>query len=66
MVVLFVQAKQDDPTKPWCILDARDQNEAVNANSIPLLTIEELMKLFAAWKYCSKIDLTDGYYNIRI
>jgi len=65
-VVLFVQAKRDDPTKPRRILDAGDRNEAVDPNHTPLPSIEELMELVAARKYCSKIDLADGYYNIRI
>jgi len=65
-VVLFIQAKQDDPTKPLCILDAMDRNDAVDPNTTPLPSIEELMGLVAARKYWSKIDLADEYYNIRI
>jgi len=65
-VVLFVQAKRDDPTKPRRILDARDRNEAVDPNHKPLPSIEELMELVAARKYGSKINLADGYHNIRI
>jgi len=42
-VVLFVQAKRDDPSKPGRILDTRDRNEGVDPNLIPLLRIEELM-----------------------
>jgi len=48
------------------ILDARDRNEAVDPNHTPLPSIEELMELVAARKYWSKIDLADGYHNIRI
>jgi len=66
VVVLFVQAKRDDPTKPRRILDARDQNEGVDPNHTPLPRIEELMGLVPAWKYWIKIDLADGYHNIRI
>jgi len=66
VVVLFVQAKRDDPTKPRRILDARDRNEAVDPNHTPLPRIEELMELVTARKYWSKIDLADGYHNIRI
>jgi len=65
-VVLFAQAKRDDSTKPWRILDARDQSEAVDPNHTPLPSIEELMELVAARKYWSKIDQADGYHNIRI
>jgi len=65
-VVLFVQAKQDDPTKPRRLLDARDRNDAVDPNHTPLPSIEELMELVAARKYWSKIDLADVYHNIRI
>jgi len=65
-VVLFVQAKRDDPTKPRRILDGRDRNEAVDPNHTPLPSIKELMELVAARKCWSKIDLADGYHNIRI
>jgi len=65
-VVLFVQAKGDNPTKQPRILDARDRNDVVNPNHIPLPSIEELMELVAARKYWSKFDLADRYYNIRI
>jgi len=64
--VLLVQAKQDDPSKPRRILDARDRNEAVDPNHTLLPSIEELMVLVAARKYGHKIDLADGYHNIRI
>jgi len=47
-------------------LDAWDRNEAVDPNHTPLPSIEELMELVAARKYWSKIDLADGYHNIRI
>jgi len=65
-VVLFVQAKRDDPTKPRRLLVARDRNDAVDLNHTPLPSIEELMELVAARKYWCKIDLVDGYHNIRI
>jgi len=64
-VVLFVQAKRDDSTKPRGILGARYRNEAVDAKYTPLASIEEPMELVAARKYWSKIDLADGYHNIR-
>jgi len=65
-VVLFVQAKWEDSTKPWRILDARDRNEAVDFNHTPLRSIEELMELVAGGKYWSKIELADEYHNIRV
>ena len=65
-VVLFVQAKQDDPPKPRRILDGRDRNEAVDPNHTPLPSIKELMELVTTWKYWRKIDLADWYHNIRI
>ena len=64
-LVLFAQAKRDDPTKPRRILDARDRNEAVDPTHKPPPSIEKLMELVAARKYWSKIDLADGYHNIR-
>jgi len=65
-VVLFMQAKRDDPTKPRRFLNTRDRNEAVVHNHTPLPSIEELIELVAARKYWAKIDLADGYHNIRI
>jgi len=65
-VVLFVQAKRDDPTKPRHLLDARDRNDAVDPNHTPLSSIDELMELVTARKYWSKIDLAGGYHNIGI
>jgi len=65
-VVLFVQAKRDDPTKPRRLLGARDRNDGFDLNHTPPASIEEFMDLVAARKYWSKIDLADGYYNIRI
>jgi len=58
-VVLFIEAKRDDPTKPGRILDARDRNDVVHPNHTPLSSIEELMELVAARKYWGKIDLVD-------
>jgi len=55
-----------DPSKPPRILDARDRNEGVDPTHTRLPSIEDLMELDAAWRYWSKIDLADGYYNSRI
>lgn len=66
VVVLFVQAKQDDATKPKRIPDAKDRNDAGDPNHKLLPSMEELMEGFAARKYWSKIDIADRYYNIRI
>ena len=61
-----MQAKRDDSTKPRRIIDARDRNEGIDPNHTPLQSIEELMKLVAARKYWTKIDLAYGYHNIRM
>jgi len=66
VVVLFVQAKRDDPTKRRRLLDAKDRNDMVDPNHTPLPSMEELMELVAARKYGSKIDLGHWYHNIRI
>jgi len=66
VVVLFVQAKWDDSTKPRRILDARDQNDMAEFNYTPFTSIEELMNQVTTRKYWSKIDLADGYHNSRI
>jgi len=61
-----VQAKRDDSTKPRRIIDARDRNEALDSNHKPLPSIMKLMEQVAARKYWRKIDLANGYHNIRI
>jgi len=58
-VVLFVQAKRIDPTKPRRILDSRDRKEAVNTNHTLLPSIEKLIELVGSGKYWSKINLVE-------
>jgi len=43
VVVLFIQSKWDDPTKPRRILDARDTVDAGYSNNTPLTRFKELM-----------------------
>jgi len=61
IVVLCLQVKRDEPTKPRCLLDARDRNNTVDSNQTILSSIKELMELVAPYKYWSKINLADGY-----
>jgi len=65
-VVLFIRVQGDKHTKPRRLLDARDQNDAIDSNNIFLPRIEKLMELVAAQKNQRKMDLADGYHNIRI
>ena len=65
-VVMFCVAKRDQPDKPRFVTDCRLRNLAVYKKQTPLPNIDELIELLAAYLVWSKIDLADGYFNIRI
>jgi hypothetical protein len=65
-VVMFCVAKRDQPDKPRFVTDCRLRNLAVYKKQTPLPNIDELIELVAAYPVWSKIDLADGYFNIRV
>ena len=58
-----IQYKQ--PDKPRFVTDCCLRNPAVDKKHTPLPNITELIELFAAYSVWRKIDLTDGYFNIK-
>ena len=65
-VVIFCVAKRDKPDKPRFVTDCRLRNLAVYKKQTQLPNIDELIERVAAYPVWSRIDLADGYFNIRI
>ena len=65
-VIICCVAKQDQLDKPWFVTDCRLRNLTVYKKQTPLLNIDRLIELVAANPLWSKIDLADGYFNIRV
>lgn len=61
--VLFV--KKQDGTMRMCI-DYRDLNENTVKNRCPIPNMAEMRDRVRGAKIFSKVDLRDGYYNIRV
>ena len=64
--VMFCVAKRDQLNKPRYMTDCRLRNVAVYKKQTPLPNIAELIELVATYPVWSKIDLADGYFNIRV
>ena len=65
-VVMFCVTKRDQPDKPRFVTDCRLRNLAVCKKQTPLHNMDKLIELVAICLACSKIDLADGYFNIRV
>ena len=52
--------------EPRFLIDCILRNEVIISDSILLLNIKEILNWTAARKFKTKVDLTDGYHNIRI
>ena len=65
-VVMFCVAKRDQADKPRFVTDCRLRNLAIYKKQTPLPNIDKLIELVATYSVWSKIDLADGYFNIRV
>ena len=65
-VLMFSVAKWDQAYKPRFVTYCRLRNPAVYKKQTPLPNIDMLIELVAAYPLWSKIDLADGYFNIRV
>ena len=65
-LVMFTQPKRDSPKVRRFLLDCRPRNAVTIRNHIPLPNIEAAIEFVTARPWWSKIDLTDGYHNIRM
>ena len=65
-VVMLTQPKRDKPKEPRFLPDCRPRNTVTIRKHTPLPNIEQVIEFVPARSLCSKIDLTDRYYHIRI
>ena len=63
---MFCVVKHDQPDKPRFVTDCRRRILAVYKKQTLLPNINNLIKLVAIYPVWSKIDLADGYFNIRV
>ena len=63
---MFTQPERDKPEERRFLQDCRPRNAVTIRNHTPLPNTEEAIEFVAARPLWSKIDLTDGYHNIRI
>ena len=65
-VRMFTQRKLDGHNRPRFHTDCRARNVVTIRNHTTLSNIEAAIQFIAVRPLHSKIDLTDGYHNIRI
>ena len=65
-VVMCYVAKRDQPDILRFVTDCHLRNLAVYKKQTPLPNIAELIELVTSYPVWSKIDLADGYFNIRV
>ena len=66
VVLMFSVANRDQLDKPRFVSDCGLRNLAIYKKQTPFPNIGKLIKLVAAYLMWSKIDLTNGYFNIRV
>ena len=65
-VIMFCIAKLDLLNKSRFVTDCHLKNLAVYEKQTLLSNIDKLIELVATYSVWSKIDLADGYFNIRV
>jgi len=55
-----------DKKEPRLLIDCIPRNKVIIKDLTPLPNIKEIINWVAARKFKSKLDLTDGYHNIRL
>ena len=65
-VIMFAIPKVDNKNEPRFLLDCVPRNLVTIKDKTPLPTIDEIIDFMANKPFRSKLDLTDGYHNIRI
>ena len=65
-IVVLCVANRDQLDKPRFVTDSRLKNLAVYKMQTQLPNIDKLIELVTAYLVWSKIDLADGYFNIRV
>ena len=65
-VVMFCVSKRVQPDKPRFVTNCRLRKLGGYKKQTPLSNIDKLIELVATYPVWSKIDLADGYFNIRV
>ena len=65
-VIMFCVAKRHQLDDPRFVIVFRLRNLAIYEKQTPLWNIDVLIELVTAYTIWRKIDLADGYYNIRV
>ena len=65
-VIIFVIPKISNPIETRFILDYILRNKVTIKDQTTLLNMEEILDFVVSRPFRSKLDLTDGYHNIRI
>src|SRR4029077_13257674 len=63
---IFMVKKFDKPNEVRFLHDLVDQNANTRKDNTPIPDIPSIINMVARHPYRSKIDLTDGYHNVRI
>jgi len=63
-IIMFTQLKKDGK-KARFLLSCISRNLKTHKNRMPMPSINQIIDWLASKRFKSKLDLTDGYYNIR-
>jgi len=63
-IIMFTQPKKDSK-KARFLLNGIPRNLKTHKNRIPMSSFNQIIGWLASKKFKSKLDLTDGYHNIR-
>ena len=63
---MFMIKKHDKQNEARFLHDLVDRNTNTRKDNTPILYIPSIINTVARHPYISKIDLTDGYYNVSI
>jgi len=61
---MFIQPKKNSK-KAWFLLNCIPRNLKTHKDRMPMHSINQIIDWLARKKSKSKLDLTDGYHNIR-
>ena len=63
---MFIQPKRHKPQEARFLLDCIPRNLVTHKDETPMPSMEQIEDFIGSRPFRSKLDLTDGYYNIRI
>ena len=63
---IFMVKKYDKPNEARFLFDLVDRNKITQKDNTPIPDITSIINQIARHPFRSKIDLTDGYHNVRI